>query len=51
MIPYFMFCNYNPDKRMIPVLIENDWAYFGMAVALGLTSGYYSSLAMMYAPG
>ncbi|KAG8201380.1 hypothetical protein JTE90_016855 [Oedothorax gibbosus] len=51
MIPYFMLCNYKPDKRMIPVLIDNDWAYFGMAVALGLTSGYYSSLAMMYAPG
>ncbi|GFR00984.1 equilibrative nucleoside transporter 1 [Trichonephila clavata] len=51
MIPYFMLCNYKPDKRQIPVLIDNDWAYFGMAVTLGLTSGYFSSLAMMYAPG
>lgn len=51
MIPYFMLCNYKPDKRQIPVLIDNDWAYFGMAVAFGFTSGYYSSLAMMYAPG
>ncbi|XP_054709130.1 equilibrative nucleoside transporter 3-like [Uloborus diversus] len=51
MIPYFMLCNYKPDKRQLPVLIDNDWAYFGMAVALGLSSGYYSSLAMMYAPG
>lgn len=50
MIPYFMLCNYKPEKRLIPVLINNDWAYFGMSVALGLTSGYYSSLAMMYAP-
>ncbi|GBM82289.1 Equilibrative nucleoside transporter 3 [Araneus ventricosus] len=51
MIPYFMLCNYKPDKRQIPILIDNDWAYFGMAVAFGFTSGYYSSLAMMYAPG
>lgn len=50
MIPYFMLCNYKPEKRVLPVLINNDWAYFAMAVLLGLTSGYFSSLAMMYAP-
>lgn len=50
MIPYFMMCNYIPDRRQFPVFITNDWAYIGMGVALGLTSGYYSSLAMMYAP-
>ncbi|XP_015920528.1 equilibrative nucleoside transporter 3 [Parasteatoda tepidariorum] len=51
MIPYFMLCNYKPGRRVLPVLINNDWAYVGMGVALGLSSGYYSSLAMMYAPG
>ncbi|XP_035206962.1 equilibrative nucleoside transporter 3-like isoform X2 [Stegodyphus dumicola] len=49
-IPFFMLCNYIPSRRRIPVFITNDWAYFGGAVALGFTSGYYSSLAMMYAP-
>lgn len=34
----------------MPVLIDSDWAFWGLAVALGITSGYYSSLAMMYCP-
>jgi len=50
MIPYFMFCNYRPDKRILPVYIDNDYAYMGMAILLALTSGYFSSLVMMYAP-
>lgn len=49
-IPYFMFCNYKPHKRSLPVLISNEWAYIIVSVLHGLTSGYYSSLAMMYAP-
>ncbi|XP_022246473.1 equilibrative nucleoside transporter 3-like isoform X2 [Limulus polyphemus] len=50
MIPYFMLCNYKPDHRVLPVLINNDWAYIGMSVFHGLTSGYCSSLAMMFVP-
>lgn len=51
LIPYFMLCNYKPDKRLIPVLVDNDWAYFVMVVILGLTQGYCSSLSMMFSPG
>ncbi|XP_067128720.1 equilibrative nucleoside transporter 3 [Centruroides vittatus] len=50
LIPYFMLCNYKPEKRKFPVFINNDWAYISMAVVLGLSSGYFSSLSMMYAP-
>nr|CAG4643995.1 EOG090X076T [Lepidurus arcticus] len=51
-IPYFMLCNYQPPDvvRALPVLIHNDWAYWIMAIFLGLSSGYFSSLAMMYCP-
>ncbi|XP_023221356.1 equilibrative nucleoside transporter 1-like [Centruroides sculpturatus] len=45
-----MLCNYKPEKRKFPVFINNDWAYMSMAVVLGLSSGYFSSLSMMYAP-
>ena len=38
-------------ERTLPVLIDNDWAYWIGGVFLGVTSGYYSSLAMMYCPG
>ncbi|KAA0195083.1 hypothetical protein HAZT_HAZT005500, partial [Hyalella azteca] len=38
------------SERIMPVLIDSDWAYWALSVVLGLTSGYYSSLAMMYCP-
>ncbi|KAK7081856.1 Nucleoside transmembrane transporter activity protein [Halocaridina rubra] len=52
LIPAFVFCHFYPVKveRIMPVLIDSDWAYWVLAVILGLTSGYYSSLAMMYCP-
>jgi len=51
-IPFFLLCNYQPRgvERLLPVLITNDWAYWFGGIFLGLTSGYYSSLAMMYCP-
>ncbi|XP_065559348.1 equilibrative nucleoside transporter 1-like isoform X2 [Artemia franciscana] len=51
-IPFFLFCNYQPlgVTRTLPVFFENDWVYWTGAVLLGLSSGYYSSLAMMYCP-
>lgn len=51
-IPAFVLCHFYPVKveRIMPVLIDSDWAFWGLAVALGITSGYYSSLAMMYCP-
>jgi equilibrative nucleoside transporter 1/2/3 len=51
-IPFFFFCNYQVKGavRHIPVYIMNDWVYWVVAVTMGLTSGYFSSLAMMYTP-
>lgn len=34
----------------MPIYINNDWAYWAIAVLMGLSSGYLSSLGMMYAP-
>ncbi|XP_057340932.1 equilibrative nucleoside transporter 1 isoform X1 [Microplitis mediator] len=52
-IPLFLFCNYQPPNefvRTLPVYINNDWVYFVIAVIMGLSSGYLSSLGMMYCP-
>ena len=49
-IPFFLFCNYAPDIRSWPVYIQSDLLYIFAGVFLGLTSGYFSSLCMMYAP-
>jgi len=51
-IPFFLLCNYQPRgvERLLPVLITNDWVYWFGGIFLGMTSGYYSSLAMMYCP-
>lgn len=51
-IPAFLFCNYQPKgiTRSLPVLIHDDIVYWGIAVFMGLSSGYFSSLAMMYCP-
>ena len=50
LIPFFMLCNYSPETREWPVLIESDYLYLLAGAVLGLSSGYLSSLAMMYAP-
>jgi solute carrier family 29 (equilibrative nucleoside transporter), member 1/2/3 len=51
-IPLFLFCNYHPlaVQRVLPVYIDNDYIYWGIAVIMSYSSGYLSSLAMMYAP-
>ncbi|XP_044594180.1 equilibrative nucleoside transporter 1 isoform X2 [Cotesia glomerata] len=51
-IPLFLLCNYQPVAftRTMPVLITNDWIYFVIAVVMGVSSGYLSSLGMMYCP-
>lgn len=36
--------------RIMPIYILNDWAYWAIATLMGLSSGYLSSLGMMYAP-
>lgn len=51
-IPFFMFCNFQPKEgyRMLPVLIPNDYIYMVGGITMAFTSGYYSSLTMMYSP-
>ncbi|KAG4075671.1 hypothetical protein HA402_003496 [Bradysia odoriphaga] len=51
-IPLFLFCNYKPAgvTRIMPIYILNDWIYWAIAVLMGISSGYLSSLGMMYAP-
>lgn len=53
-IPLFLFCNYQPahkpDTRQYPVLIENDYIFMCLVVLLSFTSGWLSSLSMMYTP-
>ncbi|KYN01719.1 Equilibrative nucleoside transporter 1 [Cyphomyrmex costatus] len=51
-IPLFLICNYQPigTERILPVLIKNDYVFWVIAVTMGLSSGYLSSLSMMYCP-
>lgn len=51
-IPLFIFCNYAPTDiiRTLPVFITNDWLYWIIAIIMSFSSGYLSSLGMMYAP-
>ncbi len=50
-IPFFIFCNFKPAERAsLPVLISNDYVYCAGGIVMAFTSGYFSSLTMMYAP-
>ncbi|XP_060528347.1 equilibrative nucleoside transporter 1 [Cylas formicarius] len=52
-IPFYLLCNYHLEglNRALPVLVTNDWVYWIVAITMALTSGYFSSVAMMYVPG
>lgn len=50
LIPFFMFCNYRPFDRTLPVLFKSEYIFLLGGIVMALTSGYFSSLAMMYAP-
>lgn len=41
-IPLFLFCKYYPKdiQRTLPVYIDNDWAYWIIAIIMSYTSGY-----------
>lgn len=51
-LPLFLFCNYRPlgIERVLPIYIDNDWVYWGIAAVMAYSSGYLSSLGMMYTP-
>lgn len=52
LVPFFMYCNYLPIShiRTAPVLFPNVYLYILMAIVMSISSGYLSSLSMMYAP-
>ncbi|GMT35813.1 hypothetical protein PFISCL1PPCAC_27110, partial [Pristionchus fissidentatus] len=50
LIPLFMFMNYRPLDRTLPVLIESPWIFIVSGAFMALSHGYFSSLGMMYAP-
>lgn len=51
-IPFFMLSNSGEKRReSAPVWFENEWTYIIGVIIFSLSSGYYSSLPMMYAPG
>lgn len=45
-IPLFMLCNLLP-RHNLPVVFENDSFYISFMALLGLTNGYFVSVAMM----
>uniref|UniRef100_A0A0R3TCF1 Equilibrative nucleoside transporter n=1 Tax=Rodentolepis nana TaxID=102285 RepID=A0A0R3TCF1_RODNA len=47
-VPLALFCNINSDK--IPTLFHHDSIPFIIVMLLGLTNGYFVSLAVSYAP-
>lgn len=50
-IPFFLLCRYDMENRMLfQAVIHSDWIYFMGSLFHGFTSGYFSSLCMMYAP-
>ncbi|KAH3788181.1 hypothetical protein DPMN_166314, partial [Dreissena polymorpha] len=52
LIPVYLLCNYQPMKfqRRFPVYIESDVVFIIAGIVMAFTSGYYSSLTMMYGP-
>lgn len=52
LIPVYIFCNYHPVgfERRFPVYIPSDIVFIIAGIVMAFTSGYYSSLTMMYGP-
>lgn len=48
-IPFFLFCNFITKGRKWPILIENDIVYIIGNILFAASSGYLSSLCMMFA--
>lgn len=54
-VPYFLFCNFHPldkegnSERRWPVLMKNDKFYMIGNILMAFSSGYLSSLCMMFA--
>ncbi|XP_052772139.1 equilibrative nucleoside transporter 1-like [Mya arenaria] len=52
LIPIYLLCNYKPTgfERYFPVYIHSDIVFIIAGIVMAFTSGYYSSLSMMYGP-
>ncbi|KAF9583793.1 hypothetical protein BGW38_008508 [Lunasporangiospora selenospora] len=52
LIPIFLTANLPvlPEKRLLPLLIHSDGAWFFLVYFLALTNGYFSSCVMMIGP-
>jgi equilibrative nucleoside transporter 1/2/3 len=48
-IPFFLYCNFDADNRTSVVLF-GDWIYSIGVAFFAITTGYFSSLAIYYAP-
>ncbi|CAD6194357.1 unnamed protein product [Caenorhabditis auriculariae] len=49
-VPFFFFCNYRLADRVYPVYFESTGSFIAGGVLMALTSGYCSSLSMIYTP-
>ncbi|XP_077498408.1 equilibrative nucleoside transporter 2 [Amblyomma americanum] len=49
-LPLFLLCNYLPKDRVMPVWVSSNWGFVAAMIVFSWSSGYLSSLAMMYAP-
>lgn len=49
-VPFFLFCNFKPDTRTVPVVFYNDAFYILGVMLFALTSGFMSSVAITMAP-
>ncbi|EFO20541.2 hypothetical protein LOAG_07950 [Loa loa] len=49
-IPLMIFCYFRPEYRTWNVWFYNVWIYIIFAVIMSITSGYFSSVIMMYVP-
>lgn len=50
---FFAVCNYMPEQRTnsyIPILVTNDYLYWGICIVSPILFGYFTSLLMMYTP-
>lgn len=49
-VPLMVLGNFRPCSRSCPMYVDNDIIFIASAVLFSFSSGYCSSLAMMYAP-
>ncbi|VDO63861.1 unnamed protein product [Onchocerca flexuosa] len=49
-IPLMLSCNFRPAQRTWGIWIHDTWIYIAIVITMSTFSGYFGSLAMMYAP-